>query len=351
MKQYLQHACYMVLTIGLAVAIVSFLTQRTIRAINDEMDFKRQIISLHVAKITEVKRHPDIMAFVGEKNDKLYFQTVFPNKIIVIDTQLQRMNDVIFNVPSDDRTSSMFSIILTDTGANIMACNLPAIFEVNWQSPVAKIRRFPQKSFSRVVSISENTYVFRGRDTSIKSRDQIFFKGNPYIGITRRENGVSRKTGDLGLSTDGTLSYDNCNNLLVYVPFYGNKFIAMDTNLNKVYEVTTVNYKSKTIATAGYAESNDSRVITNIGPKRVLNEVSLIDCGTLYIKSTARCKTQDEITFKTNSTIDMYDVKDGQYKGTFYIPNHNDEEVLQFTIIGRKVLALYKTNIVLYEIA
>lgn len=350
MKPTIKHILLSVATIIVAVTIVAFLTSKTAGIMADETRFDRKMTKLNLILSSATPRSLMMTAVAGLKDNRLYFQTVYPNKVLVTDLDFKHPAEKTLTIPTDDTTASMFTLLLKDNGLTVAASNTPALFETRGNDTVAMQYKFPQRSFTRVVAISPDTYVFRGRDTAVKTRDQTFFKGSPAKGITRRENNISKKVGDFGMSTDGMLAYDKTTNLVVFVPFYGNSFICMDTNLNKQYEVTTVNDKSTVINNTGITEAHQQKMVTNVGPKRLLNTYSCVDNGILYIRSDARSQVQPATTFARNSTIDRYDIASGQYKGSFYIPDHQGEKPFSFKVIDQTVIALYKSFAVNWHI-
>lgn len=350
MKTYTKHIILSLLTTTTAVGVVAFLTNKSAGLMEEETKFNRKMTNIHLTLYAATPRSLMMAAVAGVQNNRLYFQTVYPNKVLMTDPDFKNPTEQTLNIPTDDTTASMFTLLLKDNGLTIAASNTPALYETNGNEPAVDRYPFPQRSFTRVVAISCNSYVFRGRDTAVKTKDQTFFKGSPTAGITGRENNVSKRVGDYGLSTDGMFDYDKTTHLLVYVPFYGNSFLCMDTNLVKQYEVTTVNDKSTFINSTGFAEAHDQKMVTNVGPKRLLNTFSNVYHGTLYIKSDARSQVQDAATFASNSTIDMYDVASGHYKGSFYIPDYKEEKPFSFKIADRSIVALYKSSAVHWQI-
>ncbi|WP_276484252.1 hypothetical protein [Paraflavitalea pollutisoli] len=350
MSIYSKHIVLSLSTITIAVGVVAFLANKSAGMMEEETKFDRKMTNINLILSSVTPRSLMMTAVAGVKDNRLYFQTVYPNKVLVTDFDFKNHVEKTLNVPSDDTTASMFTLLLKDNGLTIAASNTPALFAADEGSASTRMYHFPQRSFTRVVMIAPDSYVFRGRDTAVKTKDQTFFKGSPAAGITGREDNVSKKVGDYGMSTDGILDYDKTSNLIVYVPFYGNQFICLDTNLHKKYEVTTVNDKSKEINSIGVTDAQGQKMVTNVGPKRLLNTYSNVHDGTLYIKSDARSQLQPAATFANNSTIDMYDIASGRYKGSFYIPDHQGEKPFSFRVTDQSVIALYKSSAVNWHI-
>jgi hypothetical protein len=48
--------------------------------------------------------------------------------------------------------------------------------------------------------------------------------------------------------------------------------------------------------------------------------------------------------------VDIYSLKNGSYKGSFYIPAYNGKKTHQFQVVDQKLVALYGKRVVLYDL-
>lgn len=70
----------------------------------------------------------------------------------------------------------------------------------------------------------------------------------------------------------------------------------------------------------------------------------------LYVSSYVRAENQDIESIRTNIDVDVYNLRDGSYKNSFYIPNYHRESVIDFKISSDSVLyAVYKDEVVGYD--
>ncbi|HEY8388135.1 MAG TPA: hypothetical protein VIK74_06000 [Parasegetibacter sp.] len=241
--------------------------------------------------------------------------------------------------------SSGFSTYVDSPYISILAGRASVAIETSFAGKNYALYKFPTRIYTHSIRISPKTYVVRGIDTSVKKTDQIFVKANSETNQVTREKNVSETNGDAGLSTDGMLSYDPINHLIIYPYFYENKFLCMDTNLNLVYTGRTID-NTKSLPIKSTVNKN---VLTTTTPKRIVNNYSLISQGYLFINSGIKANNEDNKAYQDNSIVDIYETKTGAYKGTFYIPEFNGEKMRTFNIIDEGLIAIYKSKVVKYK--
>jgi len=67
------------------------------------------------------------------------------------------------------------------------------------------------------------------------------------------------------------------------------------------------------------------------------------------LRSRLKADNEYELDFNENSIIDIYSLKNGDYKGSFYIPAYKGEKALQFQVIGHQLYALHGKTVLLYD--
>ncbi|HEY0609751.1 MAG TPA: hypothetical protein VGD35_08850 [Chitinophaga sp.] len=150
---------------------------------------------------------------------------------------------------------------------------------------------------------------------------------------------VLEKQVDGVFCTDGTLHYDPNTAKLVYVYYYRNQFICLDTNLN-------IQYKGRTIDTVSHAHIKVASLVsegksTLASPSGVVNRLSCIDEQWIYVNSKLMANNEKKEEFDKLSVIDVYSLRDGSYHFSFYLPALGDTKMRAFRVFNKTLVALY----------
>jgi hypothetical protein len=325
-----------------AIVLVSVLGWWALRPIENPVPFSRLFLADSIRVLNSLEKPEDIVDFAGNTINQIYFRSKTPDKIYITDSHLQNGKYVNTDIPTNGRINSLFGVIVDSPNINVYAGNLPGVIRVS-PNQTAKVTKFSDELFTRVVLINSNSFVMRMYD----GLDQVFAKGNFLTGQLVKEEAISTKKQDAGLSSDGFLTYDKKINQLAYVHFYNNEILCIDTNLHLVKKIKTID-NSTTGFTAGEMKSKNQ--ITSLTPRRLVNRYASLYNGVLFINSERKSAQENEEFFKTNSVIDLYDIVQGKYIGSFYLPYHGGERMKTFRTFDDKLLALYKNSIVSYTL-
>lgn len=334
-----------------AIGVIVALAWVSNNKITTEKGFNRQFNIVNNASIvnTIIKRE-DITAIGGVSKNRIYFQTKNPNQLVSTDLELKNDTDIVFDFGKNQRLGTKFKYIVDSPLAYIFAGNVPAVIVVNIPTKEKKIYQFTNSLFSRGVPISKQTFAVRGFDSLIRTVDQIFMKFDPENSRLYKEDMVSERRNDGGISTDGVLQYDSTTNTLSYVFFYRNEFICMDTNLNVIYKTKTVDTFSILQAKSDSVYQNGDLTYTNTSPLRIINGDCCVDQGKLFINSWVKADNESVVNNSQNAVIDVYDLKNGTFAGSFYIPKFKNERMKGFKIVSNLIIVLYKNYIVTYKL-
>ena len=326
-----------------AIGLVTALAWKALEPLNAKSGFNRTLITnkLHQHKVVETPQ--DVVEFAGNTNNHIYFKTTNPSKIYVTDVQLQNGHYETVNVPMNSKITSHFDCIVDSPSVYILAGRLPGIIKTQ-PGDTFSLYSFPNSLFTRAVLISNNSFVLRSFD----KLNQIFVKRNLISGEMVKENNVSEKINDAGISTDGKLLYDKETNSLLYLHYYRNEILCLDTNLNLIRKIKTIDINSLALSKAEQVKSKN--LITTLTPKRLLNVSGSTYKG--YFFNSSRVKGDDETTstLAQNSVIDVYDIKAGLYKGSFYIPAYKNKRANNFIIVNNNLIGLYYGYLMAYDL-
>lgn len=150
-------------------------------------------------------------------------------------------------------------------------------------------------------------------------------------------------------STDGMLLYDRETARLLYLYYYRNQYMVMDTSLALLKRANTIDTISHARIKIGKISSRNSYTMT--APPLVVNRLSCLSGDYLYIHSNLLARNEDAERFEHESVVDVYSLSgSGGYQFSLYIPPYKGRKLRSFSVIGNTLLlALYDHTIVAYS--
>jgi hypothetical protein len=200
--------------------------------------------------------------------------------------------------------------------------------------------------YESILPISFSSLILKKYDKKLKQ--SILVKkeiDSPFI-IPNRQ--ILQKQIDGRFCEDGKILRSPDAKRLVYVYSYRNQFILLDTNLNILYKQNTIdtNYLAK--IKVKRVESED--ILTLASPPKFVNTRTWVTDSDIYINSGIMAENENRSSFINSSVIDVYSLKNGKYKFSFYLPDINSSKVNSFGVYGNKLIVTYKNNkICIYE--
>ncbi len=133
----------------------------------------------------------------------------------------------------------------------------------------------------------------------------------------QRKQGLLEKQVDGLFCVDGMMHAIPGRNILLYVYYYRNEYIVMDTLLRLKYRGHSIDS-----ITRAKIEVKDvgERYHTIASIPLFVNKFSCADTSLLFIASGIRARNQTEAGFSAVTTVDVYDLNVKRYRGSFTIP-------------------------------
>jgi hypothetical protein len=171
-------------------------------------------------------------------------------------------------------------------------------------------------STSILLPISNNSFIIRTFDSKLR-RNILGKISIDSAGVELFPNLLEDQI-DGVFSTDGMLQYDAITSSFVYVYFYRNQFLSVDSHFNIRYRARTID--TNTIAKIKVTTLRSENASTISSPGFYVNRQFCLSKQWVIINSDMKADNEDEKTFSKYAVIDMYTLKDGQYHFSFYIP-------------------------------
>ena len=122
----------------------------------------------------------------------------------------------------------------------------------------------------------------------------------------------------------------------------------MDTSLNLIYRGKTID--TTTTVKIKLSRINTTHQITFGAPPTLVNKHSCVFGNDLFISSGLLAKNENENSVKGSSVIDVYDLRKGQYRFSFYIPDYEGFKLKGFVVSGKKIIGIFDHYLVSYDL-
>jgi hypothetical protein len=122
----------------------------------------------------------------------------------------------------------------------------------------------------------------------------------------------------------------------------------MDTNLNLQYRGKTIDTVSKAKIKVARVSSDNS--LTMAAPPLTVNANSCVSHNWLFVHSNLQAKNENAEMFNAASVIDVYNLNNGVYKCSFYIPDYGNKKIRDFWVSGNNLFALNDHYLTTYSL-
>ena len=267
------------------------------------------------------------------------------NQVMQVNYALNDIHRIILSVPSGRRFAwKAMKVFVDSTGIYMMEGISPIILHVDFHNRVeSEYRSF--KPFNESIPISPGSFIMNRFDAPLNQ--DILVKLRMDTTNHQMANYILSKQMDGIFSVDGMINWDPDNKKIVYLYFYRNEFICLDTNLTPIYTGHTID----TIRHAHIKLTPPSpeRTITFASPPLMTNQRCCVSGNWLYIQSALMANNEKPEYFKTNSVIDLYSIQNGRYRFSFYLPDLFHSKARDFCVRGNRLFALYGHYLVSFK--
>ncbi len=200
--------------------------------------------------------------------------------------------------------------------------------------------------FSAFCPLSESSFFLRIYNGGKKISSLVKISSVPYA--IQENSGLLQKQVDGLFDVDGMMQYDPDLHFFIYLYYYRNQFIVSDTNLNLIFRGKTLD--SNTTVKFSVARINHQLASMISGPQITINKKLRVDRGLIFIQSGLISKTEPSDLLKKYAIIDVYALKDGVYKYSFYVPKYQGDEVSDFTVLKDQFIYLSGHSLICYRL-
>lgn len=270
-----------------------------------------------------------------------------PNHMVVTNYSLTDSQHVYLNIPHNKKRLAWKSLktYVDSKGLFVTEGITPTILHSdNSTFQYEKLNTTVQ--FFDFIALTRSSFAFRSYDNnlhqSVLIRETMTYKSSEKVSFPLE------KQIDGYFCTDGMLLYNQDLKQIIYVYFYRNQFIGLDTNLTILYKGNTIDTTRHAKIKIGKISSQNKTVL--IGSPPVINHHTCTFKSFLFIHSVLIASNENKDSFEGNSVIDVYSLKDQQYIFSFYLPLINGRKLRQFIVFENNIVTLHDQFITLYDL-
>jgi hypothetical protein len=340
----------MTLTVSMFVAMYAFspLNEKLYRA-----SFTRNLIPRgSLLKIATAKIKGSELYISGADDNNIYISSsIQPFRLTILDNNLTNPRVIGFKIPTLDsiRDPGLFKTRIFPPHFYLANGSMGLIMKGDtgkWEAKTFKVDSNTYY-FNDVIPINEKSLITQSYSAKHEQSDLAKMTPNdsPHF---KFKFGILEKQLDGVICVTGQLHYNKEENKIVYLYSYRNQYTVTDTSLNILYRGNTIDtFRTARLKVENIQNTNTSMVK---GGTFVTNIKSCTSGKYLFIHSNILSKDEDEIIFRQSSVIDIYDITKNKYIKSFYIPNHKNNNLADFKVIGKKLLALFDNELVMFEL-
>lgn len=344
MKILLRLSACFVISVSVVVILYAFSLKKETKRYGFNRYYPQHAIGFH----SKVDLGYNSYYFAGITDNKVYLGNfVQVNKIWESSYSLKDSSSHFIQVPQNE-------VIVWQNLK--MTVNYPNIFLSEGYTPAGLVASYPDLTaslkyskgakYNKAIPLSMNSAIVRTYNRG-KDLTMLVKSLNGRVTDTIHSYPID-KHGDGILSSDGLMLYNYELNKLVYIYFYKNKFITLDSNLAvglTAHTIDTINMPQIAVA-----KVQNGKELTMSQPPLTVNKKAATWDTLLYINSGVMAENDDSKKYQEYSTIDVYNIINGKYLHSFYIPRYQDHLLSNFIVHDKMLFVLYDRYLLSYLI-
>jgi hypothetical protein len=278
----------------------------------------------------------------GITTTNIFLSVANPHYLIMKGKNSSKETVFYIPVPKNDNLIN-HALVVDSPLVYFFANNVPALYYGHLYGNKIDSIHFQTNTFSRSAFISSSSTVICTYDSSLEN--QTLEKINMSDGKIQKRSFFLKS-----FSNDGILKFDKTSKRIFFLQYYGNQFWCLDTNLNLLYTSRTIDTTdTNPVSISKIVNKTETRFVP-AKARKIINSNCYAENGFLFVLSRLKADNEINSDFENNSVIDVYAASTGRYYGSFYIPDVKGEKMNSFLIQGHLIFALYKKQVVIYNL-
>lgn len=302
--------------------------------------FNRILREIHPIQLYASRMTEPLQSIAGTDSNGIYFTVPNPMWLIKLDTTFSEQDTVYVDLEKTSKVEGNFSTFV----------DLPYYYVVNNNGPSVYLGvvgyygidsvKFKTGAFMRSVFIPPYHMILSCLNNKYTS--QIIYRVDLRNGNIEDSVDLMRSFSTGDLERDGFVAYDVENKRTFFIEYYRNKIYCLDSTFSLLYKASTIDTTSTTSVGFQELDESDGVRITPSTPRIPVNLEGCVDGNRLYVRSALKSDNEKAKVFRNNAVIDVYDVNNGNYISSFYIPYQDGAPLMSFRIKDDRIICLYK---------
>lgn len=286
--------------------------------------------------------------FAGIADGQVYLGNVTaPLVLTTVDTALTTKTAIKIQLDDTDHPFRSIQVKVRPPHFYLYDGSVPVIYQGHLGDSIARTVSYADAYFSQLEIIDSVHFAIRTQsaETNAQVLGKLALDEKPKVTLY---DGLLEKQVDGVFDTDGQLLRDDITGELVYIYFYRNEFLVMDSSLRLSRRLHTIDTISR--AQVRVRSLSDGRHKMEAPPMQV-NKRSVIHNRMLFNESNQMGKYEPRKMWQQASIIDMYRTDRQEYLGSFYVHNRGSHKMARMIVTDEHLFVLSGNEIVRYRFA
>ncbi|WP_209391080.1 MauE/DoxX family redox-associated membrane protein [Chryseobacterium sp. RR2-3-20] len=330
--------------ISCIVIILLFVSSEYI--IKKENNFTRRFLQHPIEEKQRIKLRYDQYYIAGTDHQVIYLGSLkYPQKMILVNTQTGKIDSMTIKPESLDFPFKKLKLQVKNCFYYLSDGTVPVIFRGTVGNPNAKIISYKDAYFSQIEPADSMQFVIRTHNSitqhltlgtlDLAEKNKVVLNNKL---LTKQTDGV--------FDSDGKLISVNNSSQFAYLYSYRNRFLIMNRDATKGQEF-------KTIDTVNNASIKSKSLSTGLHkmtvPPLVVNQDMAVHKNIVMIQSKLKAKNEPQSSSLTTAVIDVYNIDNSEYVGSFYIYHNGKHRLTDFITTETSLYALIGNELVGYN--
>lgn len=313
-----------------------------------ENPFIRRFIP-HAIKIVKAKDLGyNSYYFAGYSEGEIYLGNyTTPLILTIVDTAFTKERSFKINLDGTNYQYQSIQVRVKESYFYVYDGTVPIIYRGNLNSSKAYTLSLGDAYFTQMEIADSVHFLLNTKSNKTKSRVLAYLKVEPKP-IVHINQDLLQGHLDGIFDTDGRLIGDEAGEDFVYVYYYRNELPVFNKKLNLKGKFRTID----TISRAQVKVKKLSNGITKMeAPPLKVNDKSVLYRDVLFNQSNLMGKFESSDLWKLATVIDMYNVDQKEYLGSFFIQDRGKEKMTQILVADNRLFVLSGNEIIQYQFA
>lgn len=275
--------------------------------------------------------------------------TTAPAACLFLNYSLTSVTNMPLKFPDGlQKISTAFITTIDSPNISMLQGFEPTCITGQLSSRTMQLAKLPCPKFDAAIPVSNHIIFIRTYDSTAgqnvikKITDKGEKPGSPSFYPDKQQDGI--------FSLDGKLILEKRLRKVVYVYFYQNQFACLDSNMTLLYQARTIDTNRMAKITLSSYSNGIKTTTTFATPPKQVNGEACADGQLLFINLHIISERENLSIYTNNKVIDVYNMVDGSYRYSFYLPAVNGEKLMGLSVRHNHLVALFEKHIASYRL-